>query len=304
MKKYAVLDLGSNSIRLLLCQYENGKIEGEKFLIMTRLGKNVDSTGRLSDESMKATIEALQEFKSKSEAYGAEEIFAMATSAVRDASNGSDFVKQIKDETGINVEILSGESEARVGVKGVVAGLDEVDRTLIIDIGGGSTELIVYDEGIQFSRSLNLGAVRMTGKHVSSDPLVEGDLIKLKVDVESSLNDTLKVLSDYTIDKAIGIGGTATTFGAIQLEMGQYDRRKIHNYNLTYQQLDDIIKKLEALSVDERKQIRGLDPRRADIIHTGGLILENILSGLNLSNYTISDFDNLEGYLVECLEYE
>lgn len=301
MEKYSVIDIGSNSIRLLNTAVEDGKIiSGEKHLRMTRLGKNVDSSKMLTEESMEQTFDALIEFKKMSEEFGGELIGAYATSAVRDSLNKEYFTKEAYKRSGIEVEVISGEEEAYLGYLGVLAGLQDFSRVLIIDIGGGSTELITGDRSsIERAKSLNVGAVRMTGKHLFEPLVTDLENTELIKDIMSIVKYEMEHIIKFNPDAVVGIGGTVTTLGAMKLKMETYDREKIHNYTVS---LDDIIainKDLKSKGLEERKQIPGLQPKRADIIYAGGVILQCIMEGTNLSHITVSDFDNLEGQLVK-----
>lgn len=301
MEKYSVIDIGSNSIRLLNAVVEDGKIvSGEKHLRMTRLGKNVDSSKMLAEESMEQTFDALVEFKNMSESFGGELIGAYATSAVRDSLNKDYFTEEAFKRSGIQVEVISGEEEAHLGYLGVLAGLNDFSRVLIIDIGGGSTELITGDRlSIERAISLNIGAVRMTGKHLFEPIVTEFENSELIDDVMSNVKDELEHIIKFNPDVVVGIGGTVTTLGAMKLKMETYDRDKIHNYPVSIKDIIEINKDLKSKTLDERKKILGLQPKRADIIYAGGLILQCIMEGTNLNSITVSDFDNLEGQLVK-----
>lgn len=299
MEKVAVIDMGSNSIRLLLAELKSGKLlQAEKQLRMTRLGSGVAQTGRLQADNMNATLEAIREFKAVSDGYGAKTLGAFATSAVREAENGVEFAARVQRETGVTVEIISGEEEAELGFKGVLAGLKRPARVLVIDIGGGSVELILGDSnGIDQKISLPLGAVRMTEGWLPQDPpeLLEMDL--MRVEIRSQLAGFRGAVKDFGPDIAVGIGGTATALGAIALEMDRYDRGRIQGYRMDLAALGSILNRLCGMSLDARRQVPGLQPKRADIIIAGALVLETILDTFNLGAYEVSDFDNLEGLL-------
>jgi exopolyphosphatase/guanosine-5'-triphosphate,3'-diphosphate pyrophosphatase len=302
--KVAAIDIGTNSIRLLKAEV-NGKelISGDKALIMTRIGQGVNETGKLSPEAIERSVEALDVFAKEARAWGAEKVYALATSAVRDAENGPDFTARVKRECGLEVEVISGTHEARLGYLGVLAGLSQLDgRVLIIDVGGGSTELIVGDaKGIIYSKSINVGAVRMTGKHISTDPVSHEELGRVQADIDQLADEALKIIQTHGVRRAIGIGGTATTLGAMQLEMETYDRFKIQNSAVTLTDISTMNQELAQKTVEERKTIKGLQPKRADIILAGALIIEHVLTTLRIPTLFISDYDNLEGCLVERL---
>lgn len=227
----------------------------------------------------------------------------MATSAVRDAGNRDVFLDRVKEACGLEIEVISGDQEAKIGFLGVLAGVGTVGGSiLVIDVGGGSTELIVGDaSGIKFAHSANVGAVRMTGKHITTDPLDESEYTAVKNDIALITRDVLLDLKELKIEKAIGIGGTATTLGAMKLEMEEYDRFQIQNSKVNTDEIKTINAQLKALTVEERMRIKGLQPKRADIILAGSMVVEHVLKQLKIDEMHISDFDNLEGCLMEKL---
>lgn len=299
--KYSVIDIGSNSVRHLKAEIENNAIEGEKSLIVTRLGEGVDTTKKLTDRAIRDTVEAIKTFKREAEEIGAEDIFLMATSAVRDSTNKETLLERVHAETGLTIEVLSGEEEAIVGCIGVEIGLMSPEAILIIDIGGGSTEFIVFDGEIRHASSANVGAVRMTGKHIFTDPVSQSEKAAIKEDIRTIIRPHIKEVMKHSFVEVIGIGGTATTFGAIDLKMESYDRHKIHNHIVTKECVHTINEKFQNTVLDERKRIPGLAPKRADVIIAGGLILEIILEEVSRETFRVSDFDNLEGYLAQKL---
>lgn len=301
---YAVIDMGSNSVRLMLAEVEDGKLKGAtKELAMTRLGAGVDTSKMLSEASMKATLEALKDYKTKAEAAGAVMLGAFATSAVRDALNGKAFAERALMETGVAVNIIPGDQEALLGYKGVLSGLpaDLKDkRFLIIDIGGGSTELIVgTTEGILYRHSFNVGTVRMTGKHISTDPVSESEAQALKADVSQILFNGIREALMLRPEVAIGIGGTATTFGAMDVAMTVYDREQIQGLKVKKDHLQEIIQTLKVSTVAQKCMMPGLMPKRADVIYAGGVILMHLLETFSLEGFIVSDYDNLEGILAD-----
>lgn len=302
--KYAVIDMGSNSIRLMIATVAAGKLEAvEKHLEMTRLGLGVDAHKQLQESSMAATVAAVKKYRQMAASAGAELIGAFATSAVRDAENGPAFALRVLEETGVTVEIIPGDEEAELGYRGVLSGVGPEladERFLIIDIGGGSTELIVGDRNqIYYRESFNVGAVRMTGKHITTDPVSSDEAGALEADVASILASGLAAVRTAKPTVAIGIGGTATTFGAMALGMAVYDRERIHNARVGIEQLKRMVEQLEAMTLAEKLKLVGLMPKRADVIYAGGVVLEHLLTALNLEGFYVSDFDNLEGILAQ-----
>lgn len=302
--KVACIDVGTNSIRLLLANYKEGQFEdARKKLMMTRLGKGVNETKMLDVERMKDSVDAIDRFKREAIAFGAEHIFIMATSAVRDSKNSDIFKQMIFNQTGLQLEVISGKKEAEIGFKGVLMGAQQTEENLlIIDIGGGSTELIVGNQqGIIFSHSLDIGAVRLTGAFITHDPATEDEKSTMEAYVREQLETIIYEISRYKISEAVGIGGTATTFATMVHQVSVYSRQTVHGLCVTKEQIRDYNQKLLHLSVEERKKIVGLEEKRADIIYAGGLILEQVLEQLAIENYYASDYDNLEGFIVDKL---
>lgn len=301
MEKYSVIDIGSNSIRLLNAVVKDNEIvSAKKYLNMTRLGFGVDKTKILSDESMSKSIEALKKYNEMIVEFGGKFIGAYATSAVRDSNNKQEFLDAVKKENNIKIEVISGEEEALLGYYGVLAGLKDARKVLIIDIGGGSTELILGDkEKIHSAVSLNIGAVRMTDKYITSDLVQNVEKENIISFVNKLIGVEVEKIKAFNPDVVVGIGGTITTIAAIDLQMQEYDREKIHNYEVSFDVIRAINSDLERKKLEERKKIPGLQPKRADIIYAGGIILEMIMDASKLCNISVSDYDNLEGALVK-----
>lgn len=298
--KFGVVDMGTNSVRLLLCHLEEGRFQSvDKQVKMTRLGKGVNETGKLDEERVIETVEVVKTFLRDAQKYGVLDFYVMATSAVRDASNANELKQLLKRETGLEIDVISGQDEAIVGFQGVLAGRPNSNqRVLVIDIGGGSTELIVGDaSGILFSTSIDAGAVRMTGAFLSQDPVDALEKTEMLQAIQLLFDPALNQVKALNPSVAIGIGGTAATFAAMDLEMVTYSREKIHGRSVLTDKVQGLIETLERNSIEERKKIPGLEPKRADIIYAGGCILKYILDALAFEAYEFSDFDNLEGYL-------
>lgn len=299
--KVACIDIGTNSIRLLLTNYD-GKVFSEvsKSLQMTRLGKGVNETKLLATDRVADSVEVIAAYCEAAKDYGAENVYLMATSAVRDSTNAQDFINQVYEKTGHTIDVISGDIEARVGFMGVLAGSEDPNQTaLVIDIGGGSTELIVGDAtGIHYAKSLNIGAVRMTGAYIHSDPVQASESQAVLSFVREQVNTIIHELKARSIDVVIGIGGTATTYATMQHEVTTYSRDKVHRLKVTLDDLRALNSRLESATVEERKHFPGLEEKRADIIYAGGLIMQVIMESLGISSFSASDYDNLEGYIV------
>ena len=301
MKKRAYIDIGTNSVRMMTLSSDSVDcIDAVKYMNTTRIGRGVDKNRKLSEEGIRETLEALRQFKEDALKAGADEIKVIGTSALRDAENREEFLEIVKTDLGLKVDVISGDEEARLGFLGVSKGLKghikEDDYILVVDIGGGSTELIVGRNGeIEYAKSIDIGAVRLSDKFVTTDPVSLLEQQAIADHIRISLKEVLKGVESYPIKGLIGIGGTITTIGSIALEMKDYDRKKIHNYYVPLETIYAINKKLLNQKIESRKAVVGLQPKRADIIPYGLMILHQILLSLEMGGISISEYDNLEG---------
>lgn len=299
--KLACIDIGTNSIRLMIADFDGIHYSNvTKELEMTRLGYGVNETKTLDASRMLLSADVIEVYYKKATIAGAQHIFMMATSAVRDAINSDEFIRIVRDKTGQEIDVISGELEAKVGFQGVLIGTENINENadlLIIDIGGGSTELIIGNsKGIKFSKSLNIGAVRLTGAFVKHDPVLDEEVEAMKQVIVEQLETIVDQVNRYKINNAVGIGGTATTVATMVHRIDQYSHENVHQLRVRKADLFEINDKLIGLKNEKRKEIIGLEEKRADIILAGSLILQEILMKLGLNEYSVSDFDNLEGY--------
>lgn len=300
MSKIAAIDLGTNSMRLMLCEVVGKKFRTKsKEVITTRIGKDMGHKGLLTEKAMAKNIEAIKYFKKRAEEYGAEKTIIFATSAIRDAANKDLFLERVKDETGLDIMVLNGEEEAEVGMLGASYGFED-ENLLVIDVGGGSTELVLGSEDkILYSTSINAGAVRMTEKYVKSNPIQQSDIQELEKSLETLFSDALNQLKEKKIDKVLAIGGTATTAASIFHKARVYDWELIHNTILNKTFLDNLFETLKSMPLKERYNIKGLQKERADIIPAGIFIILYVLEKLNKEQVIISENDNLVGIIIK-----
>lgn len=295
-----VVDIGTNSTRMLIFRLDKkGRfLRVNKSVRYTRMGQGVDQTKRLHEDAIKRNLEALEEFKSIGEDYGVVDYYIFGTSAMRDAENTQEFVDLVKEKLDLEVVVVSGDKEAEYGFFGVSQTFD--DAVLIFDIGGGSTELI-YGEGDELRNifSLNLGCVRSTEKYIRNDPPTATEIAELKGAALSFLKDQAATILPQQPFTLVGIGGTATTISTIKQGLQIYDSERVHKSQVTLTELQDILRELEALSLEERSTIAGLEAKRADVIIAGGIILEAILEFTGRDAFTVCDYDNLEGAAYE-----
>ena len=305
MKKIAAIDIGTNSMRLLLCEFENGHFKNkEKHLIITRMGQGLSATGVISQEAIDRNINALKIFKEKADRYGAQGIIAIATSAVRDANNREEFLNKAKQYTGIDIMVITGEIEANLGITGVASELSQdTEEILVIDIGGGSTELVLGNaEGISYSISVNAGTVRMTEKFITAHPMQENEIENLKNDLEQLFEEPIRWLKSMGIKRTIAIGGTATTIAAIYHSMCIYDPVMVHNTVIAFDYLQDLLAQLKAMSIEERYEVKGLQKERADVIPAGMIIMLHIMKNIGIASFIASENDNLEGAVIKLIQ--
>jgi exopolyphosphatase/guanosine-5'-triphosphate,3'-diphosphate pyrophosphatase len=298
--KRAVIDIGTNSIRLLVAEMQSGKImSGKKYVRMVRLGEMVDYAGVIGEAALGRCMKVLKEFVEIAAIEKEGRIKALATSAVRDAKNRNEIVGRIESELPIDVEILSGDEEAEMGYFGVLSSFEAQGVFMMVDIGGGSTEFVIGSrERIYYKKSIDMGAVRMTEQFIKSDPVNPEDSIRLERHIRGIIKSNLSDINIFDKGTLIGIGGTITTLGAIKLKMGKYDREKIHLTSIGKGDIRGIVGELGRLPLEIRKSIIGLDSERADIIYAGSIILQEVLNYFGCNDIVISDCDNLEGYLM------
>ncbi|WP_193708448.1 Ppx/GppA phosphatase family protein [Alkalibaculum sporogenes] len=301
MQKYSIIDIGTNSTRLLVASVEDKKIVNrEKYLISTRLGQGVDSNKLINKETLEKNIDALREFKEISESYGVVDYIIFGTSALRDAKNSNDFVRLAQEKLQLSVNIIEGRLEAEYAFLGVRQVFQNQD-IVIMDIGGGSTEVVYASKGkIINSNSLNIGAVRLTERFIKNDPPLDEELEKMRIYINKMLRDNLTSTTEEF--ELIGIGGTATTISAIKQSLRKYEPEKIQGSTVLRSELDRIEGELTTLSDSKRKEIIGLNPQRSDIISAGAIILESILDYYEKDLFIVSDYDNLEGALFNYLK--
>lgn len=299
--RLGAIDVGTNSCRMLVVDYNDGYIkEVKRDLKITRLGEGVDRTKRLTDEAINRALYALSTFVSEMKSLDVEKIKINGTSALRDVHNAQILIDAVKKETGCSLNVITGDEEARLNYKGV--GFSHNDH-IVIDIGGGSTEFIWQENGQINYKSLNMGSVRMTERFITNpqNTVIEEELMGIEGNVKELVNDEIgSILSN--IEKAIGLGGTITTIAAIDQQMTKYDINKIQNYTLKIETIKKILVLLKNKNLEERKSVKGLQPGRADIITAGIQILYVTMCILDIKEIVVSEHDLLYGAIKEMAE--
>ena len=296
--RIAVADLGTNSTRLLIADVDEygGLTEVERQTDVTRLGEDVDATGRLDEAAMERVHERLAVYRELADEHGAERRVAVATSAVRDATNGAAFRAAVQRRHGFRTEVISGEREARLTFLGATIGRAG-GPTLVFDIGGGSTEYVIGFPGEtpSFHVSTGLGSVRQTERHIRTDPPGRDELGRLWRElVEVVLGSVPEQLRQATTE-GIAVAGTATSLAAIDQRLDSYDPARVHGYPLTLEAAERILGELAALPLSERRGVTGLLPARATTIVAGAAILVESMRAFALDSVEVSDADILHG---------
>ena len=301
--KIGTIDIGTNSMRLLIADYNDNKIENrKKFINTTRIGQGVDKEGYITKEALERNLKSLKEFSDKCKEEECEKVYCMGTSALRDSKNGQEFVNEAKKLTDIDVKIICGEEESNLGFMGVLEGTegDKKEDILVIDIGGGSTEFIVgNEEGIKFCKSENVGALRMTEKFITTDPINDEEFNDMTSFIEDIISSTIDTIKTMNISKLVGIGGAITSLSAMNQQLEVYSMEKVHNSVVTKKDLEKILQNLKIMTLSDKKTLKGLQPKRADIITAGVKILHIVMEKLEIENIMISEYDNLEGLMCQ-----
>ena len=304
MTRVAAFDCGTNSLRLLIADLdpESGAMtELVREMRIVRLGQGVDRTGRFAEEAIARTFAALDEYAALVAEHRPELIRFCATSAARDAENAADFLAGVQERLGVVPEVIEGHEEARLSFEGVLRGLGRSDRpdsvsgpVLVLDIGGGSTELIVGTTASDLvTESLDIGSVRLTERHLHDDPPTPAQVAALRADVDAALAGAR--VDPASAGTVVGVAGTVTTVAAGVLGLPAYDRSRIHLARLARADVHATVLALVQMSVDERRALGYMHPGRADVIGAGALILDRVLERTTVDDLIVSESDILDG---------
>jgi exopolyphosphatase/guanosine-5'-triphosphate,3'-diphosphate pyrophosphatase len=302
MTRVAAVDLGTNSTRLLVADVANGRIEElVRRLKITRLGEGVDERRRLLPAPIARVRNVLTDYRREAEQLGAEQTLAIATSAVRDAENGEAFLGEIEWSYGFSTLLLSGHEEARLTFRGIATDRDIDTEILVVDIGGGSTELVAGGpDGLRFHDSLDLGAVRLTERFLPSDPPNDAELEACAEAVRALLAE--RVPEDVRPTAAVGVAGTITSLAALDLGLEEYDPERVHGHRFGRESVADQLARLASLPLEERREIPSLDPERAPVIVGGAVILLAVMDHFGVAEIEASERDILDGAALEAAE--
>ncbi|MFI1255644.1 exopolyphosphatase [Streptomyces netropsis] len=315
MTRVAAIDCGTNSIRLLVADATvpdgtsgagaTGELkELDRRMTIVRLGQGVDRTGRLAPEALERTFAACREYAEVIKEHGASRLRFVATSASRDAENREDFVRGVVDILGVEPEVISGDQEAEFSFTGAtkeLTGRDDLAKPyLVVDIGGGSTEFVVGEEHVGAARSVDVGCVRMTERHlvrdgVVTDPPTFGQLSAIKADIEAALDLAEQSVPLTEARTLVGLAGSVTTVAAIALGLPEYDSSAIHHARISLEQVQEITGMLLSSTHEQRAAIPAIHPGRVDVIGAGALVLQTVMERIGAREVVVSEHDILDG---------
>ena len=297
--RVAAVDLGTNSTRMLVADVNDGSIdEVVRRLKITRLGEGVDERKRLLPAPIARVRNVLTDFRREAEGLGVERTLAIATSAVRDAENGEAFLGEVEWSYGFETRLLSGHDEAQLTFRGASVGRELADETLVVDIGGGSTELVSGNSSeLRFHDSLDLGGVRLTERFLRTDPPTAEELAACAAAVRALLAERMP--GDLRPKAAIGVAGTITSIAALDLGLDEYDPDRVHGHAVSTGGALVQLERLASLPLAKRRELPALDPERAPVIVAGAVILAEVLAHFGLASIEASERDILDGAALE-----
>ena len=307
MTRVAAVDCGTNSIRLLVADADprTGElVDLERRMTIVRLGQGVDRTGRLAPEALERTFAACREYAAIIKEHGAQRVRFVATSASRDAENRDEFVRGVLDILGVEPEVISGDEEAEFSFTGAtreLTGRDDLHRPfLVVDIGGGSTEFVVGEDHVRAARSVDVGCVRMTERHlirdgVVSDPPSEEQVAAIRADIEAALDLAEQTVPLREARTLVGLAGSVTTVSAIAQNLPEYDSAAIHHSRVSRDQVREITDWLLRSTHAERATVPSMHPGRVDVIAAGALVLLSIMERVGAEEVVVSEHDILDG---------
>jgi exopolyphosphatase/guanosine-5'-triphosphate,3'-diphosphate pyrophosphatase len=287
------IDIGTNSVRLLI--EDDSGAELERHMQITRLGQGVDVTGSLHPDAIARTVTVLAQYGTLLAKHGVTRMRATATSAARDAKNSETFFDAAERALGTRPELISGEAEAELSFRGATAGVSASRAPfLVVDIGGGSTEFVLGTDRPEALISVDMGCVRMTERHLRSDPPAPAELAAIEADVSRALQAVKRAVPVERARTLIGLAGTVTAIAALQLGLSKYDATKTHHSELTRAQVETVYARLAAMTIEQRRSVLA-EPKRAEVIAGGAAVLATILRELAIEKLLVSETDILDG---------
>ncbi len=295
--RVGAIDCGTNSIRLLVTDLDGGrKADVHREMRVVRLGQGVDRTGELAPDALERTRAAVVDYAATCRELGAERVRMVATSATRDARNRDAFHDMVVDALGVAPEVVSGAEEAALSFDGATRGLDPADGPfLVMDIGGGSTELVLGTTSPQAALSVDVGCVRLTERHLADDPPTAPQIAAAQADVDAALARVRAVVPVEQASTAVGLAGSVTTVAAIALALDAYDPDRIHLSRIAAADVAAVSSRLLAMTRAERAALPVMHPGRVDVIGAGALVLATLVDRLGLADVVVSEADILDG---------
>ena len=297
MSRVAAIDCGTNSIRLLIAD-----IAGDNFkevlrtMEIVRLGQGVDQNKAFHPDAIDRTLKAVELFRDQIASKGVEKIRFCATSATRDATNRSLFTDGVRDILGIEVEVIPGEEEAELSFIGATKELRQSDAPfLVVDIGGGSTEFVFGSQKVEFAKSVNIGCVRMSERHLNTQPPTMAQIAQAIVDIDIAITQAAAVVPITTAKTLVAVAGTATTVAAAALELTDYDRHLIHLSRISSDKVHKVAANFQSMSKDQIASLGFMHPGRVDVITAGSLVLSRIMAATGAAEFVASESDILDG---------
>ncbi len=306
MPVLAAIDVGTNTVRLLVAESDGpGRFHPlYEDQAITRLGEGFRATRTLGWEPMRRSLEVVTRYADLARAHGAQAIAAVGTAAARDARNAAEFCAGVERAAGLPLEILPGEQEAALMLRGVLYGLGlRHERLLVLDVGGGSTEFVLAAGGApERPVSVRLGVVALTERYLKCNPPRSWELVKLEGAIAEQFDDLRERLGDVRGRLCAGTGGTVTTLAAIDMGLREYDARRVNGYRLYRRRLTELYRWLARMTVESRRRVPGLEPDRADVIVAGAAIVLQAMEGLGFSELKVSDGGLREGVLLDLMD--
>ena len=297
MSRVAAIDCGTNSIRLLIAD-----IAGDNFkevlrtMEIVRLGQGVDQNKAFHPDAIDRTLKAVELFRDQIASKGVEKIRFCATSATRDATNRNLFTDGVRDILGIEVEVIPGEEEAELSFIGATKELRQSDAPfLVVDIGGGSTEFVFGSEKVDFAKSVNIGCVRMSERHLNTQPPSMAQIAQAIVDIDIAITQAAAVVPITTAKTLVAVAGTATTVAAAALELTDYDRHLIHLSRISSDKVHKVAATFQSMNKDQIVSLGFMHPGRVDVITAGSLVLSRIMAATGATEFVASESDILDG---------
>ena len=297
MSRVAAIDCGTNSIRLLIADITGGNFkEVLRTMEIVRLGQGVDQNKSFHPDAIARTLSAVEKFAQLIASKGVEKIRFCATSATRDASNRDLFTNGVKKILGVEVEVIPGEQEAALSFIGATKELSQSDGPfLVVDIGGGSTEFVFGSEKVEFAKSVNIGCVRMSERHLNLQPPTMAQIAEAIIDIDLAITQAAKVVPISQAKSLVAVAGTATTVAAAALKLAEYDRYLIHLSRISAPSVHQVAAMFQSMNKDQIAALGYMHPGRVDVITAGALVLSRIMAATGASEFIASESDILDG---------